>query len=172
MNAAWRPKRGRVSGVSSLYACSRRVRAPLIPGPSPEGNRQIKRASAVFTLTQAGTSEPLGFARCAGDATRIAYVSDVYLAEHLQGQGLGRVFLQHVFDHGGRWRWRYLLHAEEGTARWYERAFGFTIVGRSPVSERIGREIMLCERLPLLEEPGAKVDRKTAADPKAEPGPQ
>ena len=153
--------------MNSSCACSRRYcRTPLIPALLV--NRQIKRASAVFTLTQAGASEPLGFARCAGDATRIAYVSDVYLAEHLQGQGLGRVFLQHVFDHGGRWRWRYLLHAEESTAHWYERAFGFTIVGRSPVSERLGREIMLCERLPLLEDPtGAKVDGKSATDPKA-----
>lgn len=92
----------------------------------------------------------------------MAYVSDVYLTEHLQGKGLGRVFLQHVFDHGGRWKWRYLLHAEESTARWYERAFGFTIVGRSPISGRIGREIMLCERLALLEDPGTSMDRDDA----------
>lgn len=95
----------------------------------------------------------MGFARCAGDNIRLAYVSDVYIKESLRGQGLGNIFVEHVFNQGQRWNWRWLLHAEAETAKWYARRFGFTIVGKSPISEKIGKEIVLLERLPLSGEP-------------------
>lgn len=117
--------------------------------------RQVSNGAAIFLLTKEGSDEPLGFARAAGDTIRLAYVSDVYVAESLRGQGLGSTFAEHVFNHAGRWNWRWLLHAEAETAKWYERRFGFTIVGKSPISAKIGKDIRLLERLPLSGEPVA-----------------
>lgn len=44
-------------------------------------------------------SSLVGFARVLTDELRYAYIYDVMAVEHLRGQGLGKLIMQHILSH-------------------------------------------------------------------------
>lgn len=59
----------------------------------------LLKNSIPFSLIKNDTAELVGFARVLTDELRYAYIYDVMAAEHLRGNGLGKMIMQHILSH-------------------------------------------------------------------------
>ena len=69
-------------------------------GNAREALEESIRNALAFGL-YGGEGAQAGFARVVTDGVRMAYLSDLFILEELQGRGLGKWFMESIFAHEG-----------------------------------------------------------------------
>ncbi len=105
------------------YALSHSYWAEAIPKATVE--KSIQHAMCFGVYTEAG--EQIGFARVITDKATFAYLCDVIVAEQMQGQGIGKALMTHIFAHADLQGLRRFTLATRDAHGLYEQ-YGFTVV--------------------------------------------